>query len=173
MKNLHTTISVGVACVFSLMVISCNPERQLQKAEVRLAQAGRLPAICADRFQKDTIIQKDTLLKIDTFLSGEYIFDTLRVNDTIILTKVKTLQVTKYVTKYETKVITDKAKEEALKASVSQLEAQKSNLSAQVSEYKDKAKTRLNWLILLICFILGYSIRKPLMAIIKWNLRIS
>ena len=159
--------------ILALVALSCNPERQLQKAEVRLAQAGRLPAICADRFQKDTIIRKDTILKIDTFLSGEYIFDTLRVNDTIILTKVKTLQVTKYVTKYETKVITDKAKEEALKASVSQLEAQNKALSIQITEYKDKAKTRLNWLILVLCFVLGYSIRKPLMAIIKWNLRIS
>jgi hypothetical protein len=56
---------------------------------------------------------------------------------------------------------------------VSQLQAKIGILSAQATEYKDKAKTRLNWLILLICGILGFAIRKPVMAIIKWNLKIS
>lgn len=156
------------------VLFSCNPERQLTKAEARLAQAGRLPAICADRFPiKDTTYIKDTLTKIDTFLSGEYIFDTLRVNDTIVITKTKPV-VIKQV-KILTKVVQveHKARVKALEASVSQLEVQKSTLVKESGEYKAKAKTRLNWLILLCAFILGYSIRKPLMSIIKWNLRIS
>lgn len=159
----------------ALIALSCNPGKQLQKAEVRLAQAGRLPAICAERYpvKSDTLYVRDSVLKIDTFLSGEYIFDTIRVNDTVINIQYKPLEIVKYKTLTKVEVVTDKAKEAAWSASVSQLQAQNQLLSAQVSEYKNKAKNRLNWLILLLCGILGYSIRKPLMAIIKWNLKIS
>lgn len=144
-------------------------------SEAYLSKKGMLPSICADRFpvKADTIIQKDTLIKTDTFLSGEYIFDTIRVNDTIIITKTKPVVIKQVKTLTKTEVIVDRAKEKALEASVSQLEAQKSSLLAEVNEYKDKAKTRLNWLILLLAAIFGFAIRKPLMAIIKWNLRIS
>jgi len=96
------------------------------KAEARLAQAGRLPAICAERFpNKDTSYIKDTVLQIDTFLSGEYIFDTARINDTLYEVKYKPVVI--YKTKYITKVerVEDVAKIEALRAFVSQLEAQK------------------------------------------------
>lgn len=161
--------------ILALIALSCNPGKQLQKAEVRLAQAGRLPAICAERYpvKSDTLYVRDSVLKIDTFLSGEYIFDTIRVNDTVINIQYKPLEIVKYKTLTKVEVVTDKAKEAAWSASVSQLQAQNQLLSAQVSEYKNKAKNRLNWLILLLCGILGYSIRKPLMAIIKWNLKIS
>ena len=156
------------------VLFSCNPERQLTKAEARLAQAGRLPAICADRFPiKDTTYIKDTLVKIDTFLSGEYIFDTLRVNDTLWQVKYKPVIIKQVKTLTKIVQVENKAKVIALNASVSQLEAQKSTLVKELGEYKAKAKSRLNWLILLCAFIFGYSIRKPLMAVIKWNLRIS
>jgi hypothetical protein len=161
--------------ILALIALSCNPGKQLQKAEVRLAQAGRLPAICAERYpvKSDTLYVKDSVIKIDTFLSGEYIFDTIRINDTVINIQYKPLEIVKYKTLTKVEVVTDKAKEAAWNASVSQLQAKIGILSAQATEYKDKAKTRLNWLILLICGILGYSIRKPVMAIIKWNLKIS
>ena len=161
--------------ILALIALSCNPGKQLQKAEVRLAQAGRLPAICAERYpvKSDTLYVRDSVIKIDTFLSGEYIFDTIRINDTVINIQYKPLEIVKYKTLTKVEVVTDKAKEAAYNASVSQLQAKIGILSAQATEYKDKAKTRLNWLILLICGILGYSIRKPVMAIIKWNLKIS
>jgi hypothetical protein len=161
--------------ILALIALSCNPGKQLQKAEVRLAQAGRLPAICAERYpvKSDTLYVRDSVIKIDTFLSGEYIFDTIRINDTVINIQYKPLEIVKYKTLTKVEVVTDKAKEAAWSASVSQLQAKIGILSAQATEYKDKAKTRLNWLILLICGILGYSIRKPVMAIIKWNLKIS
>jgi hypothetical protein len=156
-----------------LLLIGCNPGKQLSKAEARLAQAGRLPAICAERYPiKDTTYIKDTLVRIDTFLSGEYIFDTARINDTLFEVKYKPVVV--YKTKYITKVerIEDIAKIEGLRASVSQLEAQKSTLSAQMADWRDKAKVRLNWLILVLCVVFGFSIRKPVMALIshytKW-----
>jgi hypothetical protein len=156
-----------------LLLMGCNPGKQLSKAEARLAQAGRLPAICAERYPiKDTTYIKDTLVRIDTFLSGEYIFDTARINDTLFEVKYKPVVV--YKTKYITKVerIEDIAKIEGLRASVSQLEAQKSTLSAQMADWRDKAKVRLNWLILVLCVVFGFSIRKPVMALIshytKW-----
>ena len=156
-----------------LLLIGCNPGKQLSKAEARLAHAGRLPAICAERFPiKDTTYIKDTLVRIDTFLSGEYIFDTARINDTLYEVKYKPLTI------YKTKILTNivkvenRAKVEALSASVSQLEAQKAVLSAQVGEWKDKARTRLNWLILVLCVLFGFAIRKPVMSLIthytKW-----
>ena len=151
-----------------LLLMSCNPGKQLSKAEARLAQAGRLPAICAERFpNKDTSYIKDTVLQIDTFLSGEYIFDTARINDTLYQVKYKPVIVyeTKYITKV--KMVEDVAKIESLRGSVSQLEANRAVLSAQLAEYKDKAKTRLNWLILAFCVVLGFAIRKPVMAIIN------
>lgn len=154
-----------------LLLIGCNPGKQLSKAEARLAQAGRLPAICAERYPvKDTTYIKDTLVKIDTFLSGEYIFDTARINDTLYEVKYKPVVV--YKTKYVTKVerVEDVAKIEAMRASVSQLEANRATLSAQLAEYKDKAKTRLNWLILALCVAFGFAIRKPVMALINYHL---
>jgi hypothetical protein len=155
-----------------LLLIGCNPGKQLSKAEARLAQAGRLPAICAERYPvKDTTYIKDTLVQIDTFLSGEYIFDTARINDTLYQVKYKPVVV--YKTKYVTKVerVEDVAKIEALRASVSQLEANRAALSVQLAEYKDKARTRLNWLILVLCGVFGFSIRKPVMALIKFHLK--
>jgi hypothetical protein len=151
-----------------LLLIGCNPGKQLSKAEARLAQAGRLPAICAERYPvKDTTYIKDTLVKIDTFLSGEYIFDTARINDTLYEVKYKPVVV--YKTKYITKVerVEDVAKIEAMRTSVSQLEANRATLLVQLAEYKDKAKTRLNWLILALCVVFGFVIRKPVMAIIN------
>ena len=153
------------------VLFGCNPGKQLSKAEARLAQAGRLPAICAERYPvKDTTYIKDTLVKIDTFLSGEYIFDTLRINDTVWEIKYKPLEIIKTKTLTKTEVIVDNAKVQALQASVSQLEAQKSALAIQMSEYKDKARTRLYWLILVLCIIFGFAIRKPVMAFINWHL---
>lgn len=155
-----------------LLLIGCNPGKQLSKAEARLAQAGRLPAICAERYPvKDTTYIKDTITKIDTFLSGEYIFDTARINDTLYEVKYKPVVV--YKTKYITKVerVEDVAKIEALRSSVSQLEANRATLLAQVGEWRDKAKTRLNWLILILAALLGFAIRKPVMAICKFYLK--
>jgi hypothetical protein len=154
-----------------LLLIGCNPGKQLSKAEARLAQAGRLPAICAERYPvKDTTYIKDTLVKIDTFLSGEYIFDTARINDTLYEVKYKPVVI--YKTKYITKVekVEDVAKIEAMRASVSQLEANRAALSVQLAECKDKAKTRLNWLILALCVAFGFAIRKPVMALINYHL---
>lgn len=153
-----------------LILSSCNPVRQLNKAEARLAEAGRLPAICAERYPiKDTTFIKDTLLKVDTFLSGEYIFDTLRINDTVWEIKYKPLEIIKTKTLTKIVQVENIAKRDALEARISQLEAIRASLTGQLGDYKAKAKSRLFWLILLICGILGFTIRKPVINFIKWH----
>ena len=90
-KNTNITVAYGDGIGPEIMEATLLI---LKKAEARLAEAGRLPAICSERFPiKDTTIIKDTLLKIDTFLSGEYIFDTLRVNDTLYQIEYKPLEI--------------------------------------------------------------------------------
>lgn len=153
-----------------LILSSCNPVRQLNKAEARLAEAGRLPAICAERYPiKDTTFIKDTLLKVDTLLSGEYIFDTLRINDTVWEIKYKPLEIIKTKTLTKIVQVENIAKRDALEARISQLEAIRASLTGQLGDYKAKAKSRLFWLILLICGILGFTIRKPVINLIKWH----
>jgi hypothetical protein len=174
MKFSHHTdkILYNFVTIFLIMVtIGCNPGKQLSKAEARLAQAGRLPAICSERFPiKDTTYIKDTLLRIDTLLSGEYIFDTTRINDTIWEIKYKPLEIVKTKTLTKIVKVEDRAKVEALSTRVSQLEANRGNLIKELAEYKAKAKSRLNWLILVLCGILGFTIRKPITKFIKWHL---
>lgn len=151
--------------------LGCNPGKQLTKAEARLAQAGRLPAICSERFPiKDTTYIKDTLVKIDTFLSGEYIFDTLRVNDTLYQIEYKPLEIIKTKTLTKVVKVEDRAKVEALSIRVSQLEANRGTLISELADYKAKARNRLFWLILVLCGILGFTIRKPLISFVKWHL---
>lgn len=160
-----------VTILLLLVTIGCNPGKQLSKAEARLAQAGRLPAICSERFPiKDTTYIKDTLVKIDTFLSGEYIFDTLRVNDTLYQIEYKPLEIIKTKTLTKVVKVEDRAKVEALSVRVSQLEANRGTLISELADYKAKAKSRLNWLILVLSAILGFTIRKPVIKFIKWHL---
>lgn len=156
----------------ALAALSCNPGKQLHKAEARLAQAGRLPAICAERYptKTDTTFVSDTLVKIDTFLSGEYIFDTIRVNDTVIDIEYKPLEIVKVKTLTKYVQVENTAQVRILSASVSQLEANRADLIKELGDYKAKAKTRLNWLIWLLIAISLYLIRKPIINLIKWHL---
>jgi hypothetical protein len=68
--------------------------------------------------------------------------------------------------------VEDVAKIEALRASVSDLEAKRAALLVEAGQWKDKAKTRLNWLILVLCAAFGFAIRKPVITLIshytKW-----
>lgn len=174
MRFCHHTDQILLNFVTILLIfvtIGCNPGKQLTKAEARLAEAGRLPAICSERFPiKDTTYIKDTLVKIDTFLSGEYIFDTLRINDTVWEIKYKPLEIIKTKTLTKVVQVENIAKRDALNARISQLEAIRASLTGQLGDYKAKAKSRLNWLILLLSGILGFTIRKPVIKLIKWHL---
>lgn len=139
--------------------------------EARLAQAGRLSSICSERFPiiPDTIYTKDSVIVIDTFLASEYITDTIRLNDTTYIAEYKPVVIHKTKTLTKVVQVEDRAKIESLTARITQLEANRATLSAQITEWKDKAKTRLNWLILLLCGVFGFAIRKPVMKFIEWH----
>ena len=151
--------------ILGIALLSCNAEKQLQKAETKLSQAGRLASICADRFpSRDSIIVKDSVTT-DTLLLGEYIFDTIRVNDTIVITK----KVPVVKTRYKTQIVyrQDNAKAEAIalqleacnnefaEISLGMLETQKA-----LNQAKKDAKFYFWWLWIVVVISLGFTFRK-------------
>jgi len=151
--------------ILGIALLSCNAEKQLQKAETRLSQAGRLASICADRFpSRDSIIIKDSVTT-DTLLLGEYIFDTIRVNDTIVITK----KVPVVKTRYKTQIVyrQDKAKAEAIALQLDACNNEFADMSLGVLETQkalDKAKKDAKfyfwWLLVVILCSLGWTFRK-------------
>ena len=151
--------------ILGIALLSCNAEKQLQKAETRLSQAGRLASICADRFpSRDSIIVKDSVTT-DTLLLGEYIFDTIRVNDTIVITK----KVPVVKTRYKTQIVyrQDNAKAEAIALQLEACNNEFADMSLGVLEtqkeldrYKKDAKTYFWWLWIVILLAIGWTFRK-------------
>lgn len=151
--------------ILGIALLSCNAEKQLQKAETRLSQAGRLAQICADRFpSRDSVIVKDSLIT-DTLLLGEYIFDTARVNDTVYV--IKQVPIVKVKVRTRTVVVTDKAKVDALQK---ELDKCRQDLAVANSKWGEaikelqlaqkSAKYRLWWLWIVICLSIGWTFRK-------------
>lgn len=144
------------------------------RAEAYLAKKGVLPSICADKFPSlDTLYQKDTIVKTDTLLTQEYIIDTTRINDTLIITKEKPVYIKQVKTLTKVEVRVNRGRERQYESRISSLEAKLATLESDKAKYKELAKTRLNWLIWLLVAVFGFSVRKPVWEIIKWNLRIS
>lgn len=154
-----------LAFILVICTIGCATEKSLQKAETKLAQSGRLPKICADRFpSRDSIVVKDSLTT-DTLLLGEYIFDTIRVNDTIVITKKVPVVKTMYKIMYKFKERTDKIEavqlqleacnNEFAEMSLGMLETQKA-----LDQAKKDAKFYFWWLWIVILCSLGWTFRK-------------
>lgn len=151
-----------LAFIFAICMVGCATEKQLQKAETKLSQSGRLAKICADRFPSREVV-KDSLIT-DTLLLGEYIFDTIRVNDTVYIDKVqiKTVYKTMYKIVYREKtdkiealqLELDKARQDLAVANSKWGETIKELQSAQKS-----AKYRLWWLWIVICLSIGWTFR--------------
>jgi hypothetical protein len=114
------------------------------------------------------VIVKDSLVKYDTIVATEYLHDTLTFKDTFYTVKYKPLTIIKEVTKVKTEVVVDRAMESLLKSRITQLEADNSTLTANVSKYKGRSKTLLNWLLIALAAFVGYSIRKPFSSLLKW-----
>jgi len=151
--------------ILGLALLSCNAEKQLQKAETKLSQSGRLAQICADRYpSRDSIVVKDSII-VDTFLLGEYIFDTIRVNDTIVITKhipiIKTKIRTQIVYRQDNAKVDalqkelDKCRQDLAVANGKHAEALK-----EIEGWKKSAKYRLWWLWIVVVLSVGWTFRK-------------
>ncbi len=152
-----------------LLLVSCTATK-IQKSEALLARTGVLPQICMERYPvaPKMVIVKDSLVKYDTIVATEYLHDTLTFKDTFYTVKYKPLTIIKEVTKVKTEVVVDRAMESLLKSRITQLEADNSTLTANVSKYKGRSKTLLNWLLIALAAFVGYSIRKPFSSLLKW-----
>lgn len=147
--------------ILALFILSCNPEKQLQKSEVRLAQAGRLPKICADRFpQKDTIIYRDSV-RIDSLyeympipVDGEIVYDT------ILKTIIKTITKEKIVKWQDMARINDlQCQLESIRGDLKASNLLNAKYITQKEQAENKAKNRL-WLWVVIALLL-FWIFKP------------
>lgn len=151
--------------IIGLALLSCNAEKQLQKAETKLSQAGRLAKICADRFpSRDSIVYRDSV-RIDTAYEGEYIFDTIRTLDTIYITK--TVPVTKTIVKWKTafRERTDKIEAislqlEACNNDFSEMALNMVETQKELDRYKRDSKTYFWWLLIVIALSIGWTFRK-------------
>lgn len=155
-----------------MVLWSCNTERQLQKAEVRLAASGRLPSICASRYPlKDSVIYRDSTA-YDTIYTEGTITDTVRLpGDTVQLPSS-----VRVITRYRTieKYTNGTSELAACQIQVAGLhrtiaEQQKSISEAQqtakekeqlANNWKSKAGQRI-WLWIIIGLLIGWIVRKP------------
>ena len=154
-----------IAFILVVCTIGCATEKQLQKAETKLAQAGRLAQICADRFpSRDSIVYRDSV-RVDTAYEGEYIFDTIRVNDTVYITKNVPVKVYKIMYKTVYKERTDKIEavqlqldacnNEFAELSLGMLDTQKA-----LDQAKRDAKFYFWWLWIVVVVSIGWTFRK-------------
>lgn len=153
---------IRISVILAILIIfGCNTEKQLQKSEVRLAQAGRLPKICADRFpQKDTIIYKDSL-RIDSLyeympipVDGEIVYDTVVkvINKTIYRDKIVKWQDMARINDLQAQL-------ESIRGELKACNELKDKYVSQKETAENKAKNRL-WLWLVILFLFIWTFRK-------------
>jgi hypothetical protein len=148
--------------LLSLIFLSCNPIKQVLKDRQRFEELAK-EVVRSGYCANDTIIQtkSDTLVSFDTIYEKgadiyNYCTDTLKVPVTKKITKTITIRDTIQ------KVIVDNAR-------IKLLEADLAVLSKEVEKYKEKAQTRLKWLILLLIAILVRILYKPIKKLILWH----
>jgi hypothetical protein len=151
--------------ILSLFLFACNPVKQVLKDKQKLDKVAEY-VISEGYCANDTIIQtkSDTLITYDTlYQRGQDIIRDFYHTDTLRVPLTKTLVKTIRIRDTIQQVVVDNAR-------IKQLEAKLSVQTEKTEEYKGKAKSRLNWLILLIIAISLYIIRKPVINLIRWHL---
>ena len=156
-----------IAILSAFCTIGCASERQLQKAEAKLSQAGRLAQICSNRFpSRDSIVYRDSI-RIDTAHEGEYIFDTIRTLDTVYITK--TIPIVKTITKTKLVIKENTAKIEAAELALSACNTDFADMSLgmleerkELDRYKKLATERLwtMWIVIVLATL--WTFRKLL-----------
>jgi len=150
--------------LISLLFLSCNPVKQVLRDKEKLDKVAEYVVVngyCAN----DTIIQSksDTLITYDTiYEKGSDIIRNILKTDTLRVPLTKTLVKTIRITDTIQKIVVDNAR-------IRLLEAKLAVQTEKTEEYKAKAKSRLNWLLLLLIAISVRLLYKPLKKIILWH----
>ena len=149
--------------LISIFLLSCNPVKQVLRDKEKLDKVAEYVVsngYCAN----DTIIQSksDTLITYDTIYEKNDIIRNIFKTDTLRLSFTKTLVKTIRITDTIQKVVVDNAR-------IRLLEAKLAIQTEKVEEYKAKAKSRLNWLVLLLIAICVRLLYKPIKKLILWH----
>ena len=149
--------------LISIFLLSCNPVKQVLQDKEKLDKVAEYVinyGYCAN----DTIIQSksDTLITYDTIYEKNDIIRNILKTDTLRLSFTKTLVKTIRITDTIQKVVIDNAR-------IRLLEAKLAIQTEKVEEYKAKAKSRLNWLLLLLIAICVRILYKPIKKFILWH----
>jgi hypothetical protein len=149
--------------LISLFLLSCNPVKQVLRDKEKLDKVAKYVienGYCAN----DTIIQSksDTLITYDTIYEKNDIIKSILKTDTLRVPFTKTLVKTIRITDTIQKVVVDNAR-------INQLEAKLAIQTEKVEEYKAKAKSHLNWLVLLLIAICVRLLYKPIKKLILWH----
>jgi len=150
--------------IISIFLLSCNPVKQVLRDKEKLDKVAEYVVqngYCAN----DTIIQSksDTLITYDTiYEKGSDIIRNILKTNTLRVPFTKTLVKTIRITDTIQKVGVDNAR-------IRLLEAKLAVQTEKTEEYRAKAKSRLNWLILILIAISVRLLYKPIKKIILWH----
>lgn len=151
--------------LIAFLGISCNPVKQVLKDKEKLDKVAEV-VIRSGYCSNDTIIKtnSDTTYRFDTIY--EPITDTIQLTNLVQVPIVKTRQKTiiKTITIHDTihSVITDNARLNAFRGDLAVLQA-------KYNDIHKTAKSRLNWLILILVAFSLYLLRKPIKRFILWH----
>jgi len=138
-----------VLLYLSFLFLSCNPVKRVLKNQEMLEEVAKV-VVKGGWCANDTtfITKSDTLVEVDTLVRIDTLTDTYVLNDTTYITKWKTREITKSITIHDTikSFIVDNAR-------VRLLQTDSARLTGEVIQWKEKADSRLNWLISLLVII--------------------
>ena len=150
--------------LISLFFLSCNPVKQVLRDREKLDEVAKY-VVASGYCANDTIIKtkSDTLITYDTVIEkGADIFRDIYHTDTLRLPLTKKIVKTIRIRDTIKSVVVDNARIKLLEAKLAvQIE--------KTQEYKDKANSRLKWMILLLIAISIRILYKPLLKLIAWH----
>lgn len=150
--------------LLSLLFLSCNPVKQVLRDKQKLDAVAEV-VVSSGYCANDTIIQtkSDTLITYDTlYQRGTDIIRDVFHTDTLRLPLTKKIVKTIRIRDTINQVVVDNAR-------IKLLEAKLAVQTEKTEEYRAKAKSRLNWLILLLLVISIRLLYKPILKIIAWH----
>jgi hypothetical protein len=149
--------------LFLLILVSCNPVKQVLKDREKLDQVAEV-VIRSGYCANDTIIQT----KSDTTIVTDTLFQAF--TDTIIRTNSDTIRVPKTQIIRQKITIRDTVRSVVVdRARINVLEKDILILGDKLAESKALAKKRFWYLFWLIAFIIAYLLRKPVLKFIAWH----